>query len=148
MNKDFGYVDGFLSSADRIVAVLSSAKLEAQNVHHGFIGYWKNGVWDYWDEDFDVIKAVQFDGAKGRVIIGMGMFGEITVADAAGFHSETIDSTDNSPSRVRPLNDLRCIGAHVYVAGMRRQVYRRPLRMEKWERCDAGVLVSADEFEI
>lgn len=148
MDEDFGFIDGFLYNRNKIVVVASSAKLEEKDVQHAFVCYWKDGAWDYWDEGFSVIKVCAYTGTEGLVLVEMGQYGEVTVADATGFRSETLDITQEAPSRLRPLNDIKCIGDFVYLTGMRRQVYRRRLSESRWERCDAGVLVPRKSKEV
>lgn len=148
MDADFGFIDGFIHDTSRIVVVASSAKLEEKDVQHAFICYWKDGAWDFWDEGFSVVKVCVYQGPQGLALLEMGTYGEISVADSRGFRSEVLDKTREAPSRLRPLNDVRCIGDYLYVTGMRRQVFRRRFFESKWMRCDAGALLPHNSKEI
>lgn len=148
MHEDFGFIEGFIFNKDRIVVVVSSAKLEEDGVEHAFVCDWKDGAWNFWDEDFSVVKVCVYCTSSGLTLIEMGSDGEIRVADASGFRDEIINTTPESPSRLRPLNDIRLIGNHIYVTGMRRQVFRRRYTASTWERCDGGVLVPRTSKEV
>jgi hypothetical protein len=63
-------------------------------------------------------------GGDGRVGFGYGSYSE-----------ELINDTATGPKGRGPLRELRWIGAHLYAAGMGRQVYRR-LGPAQWEALD------------
>jgi hypothetical protein len=148
MDEDFLFIEGFIRNKNTIDVIVSSTKLEDNNVHHAFICNWRDGDWDYWDEDFDVIKLCAYDGRGGPALIEMGMDGELMVGDSTGFRAEILDESSESPSRLRPLNDIRRIDNQIYVAGMRRQVFQRGLKDKTWQRCDAGVLLPKKSKEV
>jgi hypothetical protein len=147
MEEDFGFIEGTLYGGDNMVVIASSEKLEEDDVDHAFICHLKNGKWDFWYEAFSAIKVCVIDAAETTLVV-MGMAGEILVGDSRGFRREAVDRTDEGPNRLRPLNDMREIDQYVHVAGMRRQVFRRPVNTPGWERFDDGVLVPKTSREV
>lgn len=148
MNSDFGFLEGFIYDENSIVVLASSEKLEDDGVDHAFVCHRKQGEWRFWYEEFPVVKACVIDGSAGATLIEMGANGELVRGDAKGFNRETIESGREAPGRLRPLNDLRIIGDHLYVAGMKRQVFRRPIARPDWQRFDSGLLVPKSSKEI
>jgi hypothetical protein len=69
--------------------------------------------------------------------------GLVFSADSAGTREEKIDVTEQGPAHRGPLTDMCYIGDHLYVAGVKRQVYRLESAGE-WTRADKGTLVSLD----
>ena len=70
----------------------------------------------------------------------MGLYGRIHVAKADGFSEEYVDNSVEGPPDRGVLRDIRLIGDHVYVTGMKRQVYRRE-SPSIWSRQDRGVVI-------
>jgi hypothetical protein len=147
MDEDFGFIEGTLYGRDNMIVIASSEKLEEDDVDHAFICHLKNGKWDFWYEEFSAIKVCVIDAA-GTTLVVMGIAGEILVGDSRGFRREVVDSTDEGPNKLRPLNDMREINQYVYVAGMRRQVFRCPVNTLRWERFDDSVLVPKTSKEV
>lgn len=148
VDADYGFIEGIIYDDNWYIVIASSEKLEEDNVEHAFICKYKNGIWKFWYEDFSVIKICSFEGHNGPVLIEMGKNGEIVTGDSKGFRTEIIDDSDEAPSALRALNDIKLIDDYVYVAGMRRQVYRRLSNGNIWERYDEGMLVSKISKEI
>lgn len=109
---------------------------------------WFMGEWGHWTAEDRINSICAFDNQDGRVVVAMGYDGRIQVAESSGQHWEIVDAGEEGPSNLRHLSQIRRIGSYLYVVGMARQVYRRPIAGGSWERADSGVLVSRKSLEI
>ena len=75
-------------------------------------------------------------GGDGRVGFGYGSYSE-----------EQVNDTRTGPQGRGPLRELRVIGAHLYTAGMGRQVYRR-LGPAQWEVLDPPRVPKRGEIDV
>ena len=75
-------------------------------------------------------------GGDGRVGFGYGSYSE-----------EQVNDTRTGPQARGPLRELRVIGAHLYTAGMGRQVYRR-LGPAQWEVLDPPRVPKRGEIDV
>jgi hypothetical protein len=148
MIEDYGFIDGFMYSNKMIAVIAASEKLENEGVGHAFVCTLKDSRWSFWYEGFDVVKVAISSEGNGLQIFEMGCDGEFRVGNAQGFSFEKISQTGGGPSRLRQLSSMRLIGKHLYVAGMRRQVFRRQLVETYWEQVDHGAFIPEDSDEI
>jgi hypothetical protein len=148
MDEPIAFAKGFVYNRNLLYITAVSEELDEQDVYHAIVLRRLDGQWAHWTVDDRIVSLCAFDGPDGRTVMAMGIDGRIQVADSTGRHWETVDTGDESPSRLRHLSVMRRIGQHVYVAGMARQVYRRLLLGGPWERSDQGVLVPRQSMEI
>jgi hypothetical protein len=71
-------------------------------------------------------------------VLMMGVDGTIIRATAKGFSEEQVDPGKEGPKRLGDLQEVRRIGKHAYVVGMRRTAYRCDSPAQ-WSRIDQGV---------
>jgi hypothetical protein len=105
---------------------------------HALIFSWINGQWTHRPIENSISGLCVIEEPKPKVL-NIGVDGGITVFSLPGFGTERVDPSKNGPSYSRQLKCVRKISEHVYVAGMKRQVYRRE-SAGQWTRFDAGVL--------
>jgi hypothetical protein len=68
----------------------------------------------------------------------MGVDGTIIRASSKGFEEEQVDTGKSAPKALGDLQEIRRIGEHAHVVGMRRTVYRCD-GPDNWVRIDQGV---------
>ena len=148
MNKDICFFDGYIYDKNTILILASSETLEQEESNHCFLCLLKDGEWQIKYEDIEVIKACILSIEGELSLIMIGTTGDVIEGDKNGFNYKLIDTTEERPNWLRQLNDLKIIGQYIYAVGMKRQVFRRPINLSKWQRCDTGVLVTRESKEI
>lgn len=148
VNALLRFTKGFVYRKDWFYIVAVTADLDEKDIYHAVILRWKSGQWANWTIANRIISFCAFDGLAGVATLAMGIDGRIQVGDSAGFRWEMVDTGEEGPSNLRHLTAMRVVGRHVYVAGMARQVYCRPLLGGLWRRADAGALVSKKSLDI
>jgi hypothetical protein len=77
-------------------------------------------------------------------VLVMGAEGKVIRWGKGGMREETIDSSEEGPQNYGDLREIRNIGAHAYVVGMRRTAYRCE-NNGLWKRIDGGVRCSEED---
>jgi hypothetical protein len=148
MADTVSFTKGFVYRKDRLYLVAVSDELDEKDIYHAIMLRYKDQGWAHWTVEDRIVGLCVFDGPAGVTVLAMGIDGRIQIGDNTGFRWEVVDTGDEAPSILRHLTAIRTIGRHVYVAGMARQVYRRPLAGGPWERADRGALVPRKSAEI
>jgi len=148
MEKKILFKTGFVynKSTCYISAVID--ELERKDVRHTAILRWMNGKWDEWMIKKRVVSHGVYDLPDGRTVVSAAIEGVVQVADKNGFRWEVVDSTEEGPNDLRRIRGMRRIGNGIYVIGMSRMVYRRPIDEAIWRSCDEGVRVSRSSKEV
>lgn len=126
-----------------------SLELEDRDVLHTIIWERYAETWQryQWKNRTDGIAAHFVDG--GATAVYMGFEGSLKVrSKLLGSSEERVEIKGDGPSTLRPLSTIRIIGDHLYVAGMRRMVYRRPLVGGAWARFDDGLRLKKGDLTI
>ncbi len=98
----------------------------------------KDDQWSFFSLDYPAVRICILERPE-FLFFDAGPYGQVGVADDDGDYVEEVDSSLDSPW----LRDMRYIGSHLYVCGMRRMMYRREGK-NKWAACDQGVRQSLD----
>lgn len=115
-------------------------ELEDRDVHHTIIWERLDGGWKryQWKNRSYGLVAYPRDGAGTAVY--MGYEGTLKVRNSVlGSSEEIVEGGDDGPSSLRTISSIRVIGDYLYISGMRRMVYRRPLNNVAWSRFDDGL---------
>lgn len=139
MSETYAYGFGVMATGKDLYVVGTETALADEEVGHGIVFESAGGRWSGWSVDFTV-AALAYAPEVGLFFL-VGQNGQVEVTTSAKAWDETVDPSDDGPSSVRPINGACTTDRHVYVAGMRRQVYRRRLSERAWSRHDAGCLV-------
>lgn len=115
-------------------------ELEDQDFHHTIFwerigGNWKRYQWK--NRSYGLV-AYPCDGAGTAVYLGFEGTAKVR-SQVHGSSEEIIEGGNDGPSSLRTISSIRVIGDQLYVSGMRRMVYRRPLTSAIWSRFDEGV---------
>ena len=99
------------------------------------------------------VKDLGFADSPEPHFIFVGPYGEVMVYTQSGSAEEFLDQSNQGPTGLGAIREVRRIGSHFYVVGMGRQVYRRetgagPLDNVSWKRMDSGVVVASPNNEI
>lgn len=148
MPATISFGKGFVYRRNWLYVTGSWDELDEQDVAHTLVFRWLDGEWGHWTIDQRIVSLCVYDAPKGRTVLSMSFDGAIEVRDDTGQRWEVVDEGDNGPSNLRHLTAMRMIGESVYVAGMRRQVYCRPLSGGAWKRVDKGTFVPLDRPEV
>jgi len=73
-------------------------------------------------------------------LLNLAVDGEVIVFTFPGEIVETIDSSNQGPSDLVTMRQMRCIGDSIYAVGMARHAYRR-VGPDQWLEIDQGVFV-------
>jgi hypothetical protein len=83
----------------------------------------------------------------GRTVLTLSPGGIVHVAKPEGFSWETLDNSEEGPTSLRQMRDIRPIDGHVYAVGMGRMIYRRSPR-GAWARFDESLRGNRGTIEI
>lgn len=90
-------------------------------------------------------KTLCFVRSPSPHLLVVSPFGQVKVVGPGGTADAPL-TLANGPLQRGPLLDARFVGAHAYVAGMHRQLYRREFSgaaAADWVRCDHGMVLTA-----
>lgn len=146
MSEKYGCGFGAMATGDDVYVVGTDSEMEDDDVDHGVVFERNKGKWIGWSVEFRV-AAVAYALQAGMFFL-VGQNGGVEVTTLSETWDEAVDSSENGPSSVRALNCASVIGQHVYVAGMRRQVYRRNLSSREWTRFDRGCFIEPASKDI
>ena len=148
MSEKFGYTVGAIDDPDHLFIAGVEIELEDRDVPHAILFEYSAGEWSAWSVEFR-LAGVACHSGNGFEFFAVGIDGQVEVTVPDDAWDETIDRSDDGPSDLRALSVVRIVGRHLYVAGMRRQVYRRLLGVrDSWERYDVGCLVPTVAKEV
>jgi hypothetical protein len=139
MSDLYAYGFGATATGTDLYVVATEAALDDKDVEHGVVFESAQARWTGWSVTFRV-AALAYAAPIGTFFL-IGQNGDVEATTAAQAWDEAIDPSSNGPGPLRPINAACVIGRHVYAAGMRRQVYRRPLDERSWSRFDSGCFV-------
>src|SRR5258706_7989891 len=115
-------------------------ELEDRDVPHTIIWERVAGNWQRYQWKNRTYATAAYESGGAGTAIYLGFEGTVKVRSAVrGSSEEIVDAGNGGPSSLRTLSSVRVIGDCLYVAGMRRIVYRRPANAATWERFDAGL---------
>lgn len=147
VSEIYGYKFGIMAKGLDYYVIGFQNELEEDNIEHGIAFENVNKEWTLlWSTEFSIFSTVYSKKVEQIFLIGSNGDVEVTSKDEAW--DEIIDSSENGPSSLRNINGACVIGEHVYVVGMRRQVYRRVLESRSWDRFDDGCFVQNATTEI
>ncbi len=147
MSDPFGLTHGFVYLKDELYLAAVDLELEEDNVYHGYVMRWLKGEWGHWKVANRIIGLGVYDIAGVATAFATGPDGRVQVRSQLGIQWEAVDSDGDGPWQRRPLTCVRRVGDHIYVAGMKRMVYRRALT-GGWQRCDDGIRVPPESEEV
>src|SRR4051794_16364868 len=133
---DFAYLSGVVDT------------YENEDICHAVLFEFRSGRWSHWVAETRIVGLSALDVQDSALVIAVGFDGNIQVKSAAGVVWESIGDGPEMPSNLRQLTCSRVIDGYLYVAGMSRQVLRRPVFGGAWERADHGALVPLSSPEI
>ena len=145
----FTFAFGTALDDDSVYVAGTADELEDRDVHHTIIWERLGGDWKryQWKNRSYGIAGYALEGAGTSVY--MGYEGTVKVRSAIrGSSEEVVESGNDGPSSLRTISSIRVVGDHIYVSGMRRMVYRRPLNGAIWSRFDAGVRLGRADLAI
>lgn len=146
MSDIYGYSFGAMATEFNTYIVGFENELEEEDVAHAAVFESYEGKRTYWSVEFRAASVAYAHSVKLFFLIGLN--GNVEVTSSTEAWDENVDSSENGPSSVRAINGACVIGEHIYVAGMRRQVYRRSLGARIWSRFDAGCFIDPATIEI
>jgi hypothetical protein len=148
MASKVGFTHGAIYRKAEIYLAAVNIELEEEDVYHGYVVRWANGVWaGQWAIANRIYALGVYDLQRGRTTLALAPDGQIQVGDADGFRWESIDVTGDCPSQGRPVTCMRRVGNSIFVAGMSRMVYRR-LADGMWTQFDDGMRVPRSSLDI
>ncbi|UTH38707.1 hypothetical protein NLY39_11400 [Pseudomonas sp. KHPS1] len=149
MSEEFGFTFCSILHRQKIYVAGIAVELEDQDVHHAILFELQDDDWDRWSFEHRLAGIASYQTNDVAKLITVGIDGFVEIADFDGADEERIGEheADGGPSLLRPLRCVRIIGDHVYVAGARRQVYRRRLSGTDWRRYDQGVYIPRSSLE-
>lgn len=142
-NATWGFTRSYVIAHNWVYLIAYSRELESKQIYINEIFSW-TGEWQRFDVEWPVV-ALCFTDQPEPMLLCLGEKGQVKLAKKDGFESEEIDSSENGPAYFGALRDMRKIGEHIYVVGMRRQVFRRSEMGDVWKRIDKRVLVEKSE---
>src|SRR5688500_137979 len=102
-----GLTHGYVYRSNILFVAAVDLELEEQDVYHGYVMRWQDGVWGHWKVANRIYGFGVYDLVGGRTVLAMGPDGRIHVGDSRGFRWESVDSGPDGPSQRRPLTCLR-----------------------------------------
>lgn len=136
MSDLYTYTFGTMATGTDLYVVGTESALDEHDTEHGIVFELAQGRWTGWSVDFRV-AAVAY-APRIKTFFAIGQNGGVEASTAEKAWGEVLDASDSGPGPLRAINGTCVVGEHVYAAGMRRQVYRRPLDARLWSRCDEG----------
>ena len=118
--------------------------LEEQDIHHALMLRRHGGTWAHWPIEARIVSHCV---CPGPMIFSLSEEGRIEVAHGPSRRWESLASLRTQPG-LGNLTAVRQVGEFVYVVGMQRQVYRRPVNARRWTRVDGGIVVPSGSLEI
>ena len=121
-------------------------ELEDRDVPHSIIWERIDGSWNRYQWKNRSYGMVAFARGPNRTAIYMGYEGTLKVRSTInGSSEEVLDAGTNGPSSLRTVSTIRAIDNSLFVAGMRRMVYRRGIPAAAWSAFDTGLRQSRKE---
>jgi hypothetical protein len=147
-SNPFSFLSGFVQDRNtgRVIAQIDDLKDAGATDSHLMKWIRSEGRWYSFDLEWHATRLCIVTSPELH-LLAVGPAGIAYVGTAAGNAEEEIDPTDDGPRRRGDIRDLRIIGAHVYAAGMSRQVYRREGK-GNWTRQDAGTVQPRGSLEV
>ena len=108
-----------------VTAVVDS--LEEQDIHHALMLRRHGGTWAHWPIEARIVSHCV---CPGPMIFSLSEEGRIEVAHGPSRRWESLASLRTQPG-LGNLTAVRQVGEFVYVVGMQRQVYRRPVNARR-----------------
>ncbi|KLI99289.1 hypothetical protein [Luteimonas sp. FCS-9] len=148
MSNPYSFLGGCVQSRDVLRTIAQIDQLTAQG------STWSNlfkrdqaqGRWFSFKLEWTATRICTLVQPE-LTVLATGPDGIVSASIIAGATEETIDATDNGPSRRGPIRDLRVIDGVPYAVGMGRQVYRREAP-DQWTRQDDGVVLPRGVIEL
>lgn len=134
---------------DSLYLAGTARELEERDVPHTILWERLDGQWKryQWKNRSYAIAAYECDG--GRTGVYMGYEGTLKVRSTVhGSSEEVLEGGDDAPSSLRTVSSIRVVGTQLYVSGMRRMVYRRPLGDKTWSRFDDHMRQSRKDLDL
>ncbi len=124
-------------------------ELEDRDVHHTIIWERLGDTWKRYQWKNRTYGLIAYSINGSGIAAYMGYEGTIKVRDSSsGWTAERIDVGDDGPSSLRTISSIRNIGDYLYVAGMRRMVYRRKLNSAAWTKFDDGLRLERSDLAL
>jgi hypothetical protein len=141
------YVAATVLGNDLVFILSQVDELNERSIDHTKVLRWKNGQWGHYMIDWPTTHIVQDHRHGGIALLSLGVNGTVHVAQGKDRIGEPVDASNEGPPFRGVLRDLRIIDGVPYVAGMKRQVYRRNAPGQ-WQRVDAGVVLPVTSQEM
>jgi hypothetical protein len=147
--SEFGYTCGFINYNNTICVIGNSFDLDEQSTPHSFVGIYRDGDWNFWEESFTIVSTIPGGEDYPGIAVMVGRRGDVLSISSDGeITDELIDGSNGFPSQYSGLSHAAKIGSDFYAVGMRRQVYKRKVDSGTWERIDEEVLVPIESDDI
>jgi hypothetical protein len=110
-----------------------------KNVDHAIMLRWLDGAWGRKSLG-RAVRATAFPEEPKLAVANMAVDGHIVFFTLPGEQTEIVDASDEGPSDLVNLRDMRLIGRRLYTVGMARRAYRRQ-GPDNWVAIDQGAFV-------
>lgn len=147
MTQGLGFTHAAICQRDLIYVVAVVDELDAVNMRHAVLWKWDSTRWQSWTVQNRIIAACSVIPSEGHVLF-VGNDGNMVYFDGKAFRQESIRVPLDGPNALRTLTSARVIGKSIFVVGMQRQVFRRPLQGGPWIRADQGTLENSKPFKV
>lgn len=136
----FKFAYGAALSDGSLYASGVALDLEDRDVPHTILWERVGGEWKRFQWKNRTYGLAAYPHAGAGTAVYMGYEGTLKVRNSVlGSSEERVASGDDAPSSLRTVSSVRVIGDQIFVAGMRRMVFRRSLSSSAWLRSDSGV---------
>lgn len=134
----FSYCSALDDSSLYIVGV--ALELEDRDVPHSILWERIDGSWNRFQWKNRSYGLLAYAQSESRTAIYLGYEGTLKVRSTSNGSSEQVlDVGVDGPSSLRTVSAIRAIGDNLFVAGMRRMVYRREIQESVWLPFDTGL---------
>src|SRR5262245_9685502 len=121
-SRHFSFVSGFVQDHDTIRIVAQADALTRAGEPNSSLLKLVLSEDKRYAYDLDWYATSVWAGTVPELqLFALGPHGRVNVGTLEGNHEEEIDGSDSGTQVLGELRDLRYIGNHLYVAGMRRQ---------------------------
>jgi hypothetical protein len=127
-----------------VVVTTMRGDVQGSDIDHELVFLFENQEWTVVDAEDKNIVSATFDRDADAVILLSADGFVLRVYSKRTLRSE-IDATDDGPSDLVQMRQIRRLGNAELVVGMARRVYERRGKATKWSAIDEGCFVTRDK---